>query len=137
MDSQSLRSLPLAIFAVILVSSTAWADFIGKLSLEPKGCEETKRCTLGADFGYIDQSGIGWKADKGNVTDGASIPRWAQKFVGIPFEPAALPAAVLHDHYSEPPPVCRRLQSKYGWSPWKKVTEPTDFRLRCVPARFG
>ena len=37
----------------------------------------------------------------------------------------------------EPPPVCRRLQSKYGWSPWKKVTEPTDFRLRCVPARFG
>ena len=38
---------------------------------------------------------------------------------------------------NEPPPVCRRLQSKYGWSPWKKVTEPTDFRLRCVPARFG
>ena len=37
----------------------------------------------------------------------------------------------------EPPPVCRRLQSKYGWSLWKKATELTDFRLKCVPARFG
>ena len=37
----------------------------------------------------------------------------------------------------EPPPVCRRLQSKYGWSLWKKVTEPTDFQLRYAPARFG
>ena len=39
--------------------------------------------------------------------------------------------------YYEPPPVCRRLQSKYGWSLWKKVTEPTDFQLRYAPARFG
>ena len=39
--------------------------------------------------------------------------------------------------HSEPPPVCRRLQSKYGWSLWKKVTEPTDFQLRYAPARFG
>jgi hypothetical protein len=38
---------------------------------------------------------------------------------------------------SEPPPVCRRLQSKYGWSLWKKVTEQTGFRPRSAPARFG
>ena len=38
---------------------------------------------------------------------------------------------------SEPPPVCRRLQSKYGWSLWKKVTEQTGFQPRCAPARFG
>ena len=37
----------------------------------------------------------------------------------------------------EPPPVCRRLRSKYGWSLWKKVTEQTGFRPRCAPARFG
>ena len=42
---------------------------------------------------------------------------------------------VVQDY--EPPPVCRRLQSKYGWSLWKKVTEPTDFQLRYAPARFG
>ena len=43
----------------------------------------------------------------------------------------------VSDVPSEPPPVCRRLQSKYGWSLWKKATELTDFRLKCVPARFG
>ena len=37
----------------------------------------------------------------------------------------------------EPPPVCRRLQSKYGWSLWKKVTEQTGFRPRFAHARFG
>jgi hypothetical protein len=38
---------------------------------------------------------------------------------------------------TEPPPICRRLQSKYGWSLWKKVTEQTGFRPRSAPARFG
>jgi ribose transport system permease protein len=37
----------------------------------------------------------------------------------------------------EPPPVCRSLQSRYGWSLWKKVTEQADFRPRFAPARFG
>ena len=37
----------------------------------------------------------------------------------------------------EPSPVCRRLQSKYGWSLWKKVTEQTGFRPKCAHARFG
>ncbi len=36
-----------------------------------------------------------------------------------------------------PPPVCRRRQSKYGWSLCEKVTEPTDFRLVCTHVRFG
>ncbi|MEM6275304.1 MAG: DUF1353 domain-containing protein [Pseudomonadota bacterium] len=97
----NVKLLQLFVFVVSAVATPAQAEFIGDLSLEPKGCEETELCTLGADFGYIDRRGLGWKADKGDVTDGASIPRWAQKFVGIPFEPAALPAAVLHDHYSK------------------------------------
>ena len=41
------------------------------------------------------------------------------------------------DHLIEPPPVCRRLQSKYGWSLWKKVTEQTGFQQKCAPALFG
>lgn len=93
----------LLMFVIFLptLSLPAWADFIGDLELEPIGCEQTESCTLAADFGFIDQRGVGWKADKGDPTDGASIPRWAQKFVGVPFEPSALPAAVLHDHYSK------------------------------------
>ena len=39
--------------------------------------------------------------------------------------------------HREPPPVCRRLQSKYGWSLWKKVTEQTGFQQKCAPALFG
>ncbi len=96
-----VKLFPRVVFAISLLPAPAQADFIGDLVLVPEGCEETEHCTLAADFGYIDPRGLGWKADQGDVTDGASIPRWAQKFVGIPFEPAALPAAVLHDHYSK------------------------------------
>ena len=41
------------------------------------------------------------------------------------------------ERWFEPPPVCRRLQSKYGWSLWKKVTEQTGFQQKCAPALFG
>lgn len=90
-----------ALFFAFAISNTAQADFIGQLVLEPEECKEEGKCTLGEDFGYIDRSGLGWKADKGDITDGASIPRFAQIFVGVPFESTALPAAVLHDHYSK------------------------------------
>lgn len=87
--------------SVMLTMSPARADFIGELDLGPDGCEQMAKCTLGSDFGFIDPRGIGWKADKGYVTNGASTPRWAQAFVGVPFEASALPAVVLHDYYSK------------------------------------
>jgi len=33
------------------------------------------------------------------ITDGASIPGWAQGFIGRPHDKAFIRAAVLHDHY--------------------------------------
>ncbi len=62
---------------------------------------EQTYCWLAEDFGFIDKNGIGWQADKGDKTDGASIPKWAQRFVGVPFTPEYLKASVLHDHYSK------------------------------------
>lgn len=89
------------LISVIFTISPARADFIGVLDLGPDGCEQMAKCTLGSDFGYIDPRGLGWKANEGYVTNGASIPRWAQVFAGVPFDASALPAAVLHDHYSK------------------------------------
>lgn len=88
------------LFLGFLVSATsAMADFQGQLELLPAGCESTGQCTLGADFGFIGADGYGWQASKGLITDGASIPPWAKKIVGQPFEKAFVRAAVIHDHY--------------------------------------
>jgi hypothetical protein len=75
--------------------------FVGTLTLLPAGCEATGKCTLGADFGFVDSAGTGWQAAKGNTTDGASIPGWAQPLVGLPFDKAFIRAAVIHDHYCD------------------------------------
>lgn len=91
-------------FFTIAGAQSVWAEqsgFVGKLVLEPPNCQTSGQCTLGEDFGYIDPRGVGWQAQKGNVTDGASIPVWAQPFVGVPFEPAYIRAAIIHDHYCD------------------------------------
>jgi hypothetical protein len=77
------------------------ADFAGSLELLPPGCESVGTCRLGQDFGFVDGSGLGWQASKGLLTDGASIPPWAQPLVGAPFEAAFVKAAVIHDHYCD------------------------------------
>ncbi len=88
-------------FVLLLHQSPARADFVGDLVLQPPGCQGTGHCTLGADFGFVDAKGTGWQAAKGLLTDGASIPPWAQPFVGAPFEAAYIKAAVIHDHYCD------------------------------------
>jgi len=77
------------------------ADFVGDLVLTPAGCEASGSCKLGQDFGFVDAKGIGWQAAKGLVTDGASIPPWAQPIVGGQFDKAFIKAAVIHDHYCD------------------------------------
>lgn len=95
----------LIIIALALVSGVAAAKsppyFEGSLSLGPNGCQQSNKCNVKSDFGYVDQYHIGWKVQKGFVTDGASIPRWAQWFAGDPWDPSYLQAAVLHDWYSK------------------------------------
>ncbi len=56
---------------------------------------------LAADFGYIDPLGKGWQTDKGAKTDGASIPKLLQPFVGSPWEKNYIRAAVIHDWYCD------------------------------------
>ncbi len=75
------------------------AEFVGTLKLQPAGCESAGQCKLGLDFGFIDSKGIGWQAQAGDTTDGATIPFWAKPILGGAFEPAFIKAAVIHDHY--------------------------------------
>ena len=51
------------------------------------------------DFSFIDSRGIIWTAHKGDVIDGASIPRLFKLIIGGSFQSSYLPAAVLHDVY--------------------------------------
>ena len=51
------------------------------------------------DFGYIDPSRRGWQAKAGLLTDGASIPSWAQPIIGGSWDKEFIKAAVIHDWY--------------------------------------
>jgi hypothetical protein len=59
--------------------------------------DDGRNMTLLEDFSYIDPDGLEWKAPKGLVTDGASIPQIAWTPVGGPFEGLYRLAAVVHD----------------------------------------
>ena len=96
------RSLILALTVLAALSSSAEAQkFDGILEFVPAGCEVTRNCVLKNDFGFIDASGQGFLAKAGDKTDGASIPDWAQPFIGKPFEANYIRAAVIHDHYCD------------------------------------
>ena len=85
------------------------SGFEGDLVLYPAGCAAAGRCLLRNDLFFTDPFGLVWKADRratgaaetvmSGTTDGASIPDWAQGFIGEPFDPSYLKAAVIHDHY--------------------------------------
>lgn len=100
--------LPLAIIVAPHVA-LAGGSFEGNLVLLPPGCQDTSDhiCKLGEVLRYHSPDGVTvWQADKwqdGNVqsglTNGASIPEWAQPIIGGPYDEAYLKAAVIHDHY--------------------------------------
>lgn len=96
-----LKQMMAAFCFIFLSINFSHAEFVGNLKLLPDGCQNGTYCKLGENFGYIDKNGLGWQADKNDKTDGASIPKWAQRFIGVPFTKEYLKAAVLHDHYSK------------------------------------
>jgi hypothetical protein len=102
----------LPIFRQILISTTALlivgnstetanAKFTGQLKLSPADCKQSRVCKLEEALKYRDPNDLEWQAAAGNETDGASIPKWAQPFVGQPFEESFIKAAVIHDHYCD------------------------------------
>lgn len=91
----------LACVLTALLLSPAKAQFSGNFDLSPQGCEGTGKCILKYDLRYKDPKGVEWLAAANDTTDGASIPSWAQPFVGDPFDKSYIKAAVIHDHYCD------------------------------------
>jgi hypothetical protein len=75
----------------------------------PGSVPEKRR--LNADLSFVDASGMVWRADAGDVTDGASIPSIFLSITGPRFERHFLPAAVIHDHYTDERHLVRSWQS--------------------------
>jgi hypothetical protein len=101
-----LASLPVAVVGVAFaqdISSVAACRgcFVGELQLGPNPTDATGQTKiLLQDLLFIDPQGLVWKAGAGDVTDGASIPTLFQPIVGGAWEDDFLPAAVIHDHYT-------------------------------------
>ncbi len=100
-NSEKTRSAEIQPPKVVLSRDRpSYGRFTTPLRLEPRGCEKKGSCILSADLNFHDpRQGLNWSAPAGGRTDGASIPKIFQPFVGSPFDPRYLRAAVLHDHY--------------------------------------
>jgi hypothetical protein len=81
--------------------------------------ENHRTMTLLEDFGYVDPSGVQWRAPAGSRIDGASIPRIAWSIVGGPYEEAYRNASVIHD-------VACVDKSR----PWQQVHETFYYAMR-------
>lgn len=97
---------PKLILLAVLVTAlsvplSSFAQFEGVLSLVPTGCQATGKCILKNKLRYTDSAKVDWEAKAGLETDGASIPKFFQPFVGQSFEDSFIRAAVIHDHYSD------------------------------------
>jgi Protein of unknown function (DUF1353) len=71
--------------------------FSGEPILQPTG--DGRNMRLVEDFSYTDANGATWTAQKGTVTDGASIPTALWPIIGSPFTGKYLNAAIIHDHF--------------------------------------
>ena len=97
--------LPRPIIALLLAAAAASAplpasaQFIGDLAFTPDACKAKRECILRNALEFVDPDKRLWRAEAGDLTDGASIPDWAQGFIGDPWDETYLKAAVLHDHY--------------------------------------
>jgi Protein of unknown function (DUF1353) len=72
--------------AVFCLCDSAIGQFVGTLEFTPEGCESTGICNIKSDFKYKDPNNVEWLTQAGAKKDGASIPTWAQPFIGQPFD---------------------------------------------------
>ena len=92
--------IPIFIFT-FFYSKNVVAQFEGELVLEPVGCEEIEECYIKNKLRYTDPNKLVWEAKRGLKTDGATLPKWAEPFIGKPYDESFIKAAVVHDHYCD------------------------------------
>jgi hypothetical protein len=93
-----------AIVVTVVFSHRASAQqdrFVGDLVLKDNDAKNGRNFELVEPFGYIDPNGVRWQAEKGLVTDGASIPQVLWSVVGGPYEGNYRRAAIIHDFYCD------------------------------------
>jgi len=87
---------------------------------------------LEEDFYFVDSTGKLWKAPKGTVTDGASIPAVFLSLTGGPLDKAYRDAAVVHDAYCD---SRNSAGESYQTESWRAVHRM--FYEACVTAGTG
>lgn len=87
------------LLAVAAPAAPASAQFSGDLAFTPDACKAKRSCILRNELTFVDPAKRIWRAAAGDVTDGASIPDWAQGVIGDRWDDSYIKAAVLHDHY--------------------------------------
>jgi len=73
------------------------AKFIGEVVT--KWLNGSRKMQLLESLSYQDKTGKKWKAQKGSIVDGASIPRAFWLFIGSPFSGKYRRSSVVHDVY--------------------------------------
>ncbi len=74
-------------------------DYFGTYSgaVQTEWLSDGRQMKLLNDFIFEDPNGLKWKAPKGSIVDGASIPTFAWSFIGAPFSGEYRDASVIHD----------------------------------------
>lgn len=76
------------------------AQFIGTVKVEwVPGNKRDMR--LLEDFVFLDSDGREWRAKKGSIINGASIPRFFWRVIGSPFIGLYREPSVIHDVYCD------------------------------------
>lgn len=88
-----------AFFVSAALIAPAAAQFSGELAFTPETCRAKRSCILKAPLTFVDPAKRVWEAKAGGITDGASIPDWAEGWIGGRWDQTFLKAAVLHDYY--------------------------------------
>jgi hypothetical protein len=96
-----MKHISTIVFCTLLYGQNLHAQFEGELVLEPDGCEEIEECYIKNKLRYTDPNTLVWEAEKGLKTDGATLPKWAEPFIGKPYDESFIRAAVVHDHYCD------------------------------------